>query len=120
MFVTVGQALLQAQLLKKFPTIVPDLDSSRLTDGGANSIRMLASPEQLPAVLQAYNESIRSIWYLALGLACLVLLASLGLEWKNVKKQETTQVEKSDIEEVGDRSSRGDEKEHNKTGGTTI
>jgi hypothetical protein len=118
-FVTVGQALLQSQLLKKLQMILPDLDSSRLTDGGATSIRGLASTEKLPAVLQAYNDSIRTVWYLALGLACLVLLASLGMEWKNIKKQEIAHAEESDTQEVGHKLSQGAVEEHKKTEATT-
>ncbi|KAF1920691.1 major facilitator superfamily domain-containing protein [Ampelomyces quisqualis] len=119
-FVTVGQALLQAQLLKKLQIIVPGFDSSRLTDGGASSIRTLASSEQLPAVLQAYNESIRTVWFLALGLAYLILLASLGLECKNVKNQDTTHVGAPDTVEVGDRLSREGREEYEKTGGKAV
>jgi hypothetical protein len=37
-------------------------------------------------VLAAYNDSLRSVWYLALGLACSILLASFGMEWKNIKE----------------------------------
>jgi hypothetical protein len=32
-----------------------------------------------------YNDSLRSIWYLGLGLACLVFVAAWCFEWKSVK-----------------------------------
>jgi MFS family permease len=85
-FVTVAQALLQSQLVKNVKPILPSVDLSSLADGGATSIRGQASRDELPAVLGAYNDSMRSIWYLALGLNAVVLVSSFGLEWKNVKK----------------------------------
>ena len=90
-FVTVGQALLQSKLATKLKPILPNVDLSELAEGGATSIRELASSDELPAVLGAYNDSMRSVWYLALGLAGLILLASFGLEWKNVKGQKSAE-----------------------------
>lgn len=92
-FVAVGQALLQNRLVLKLKPIIPDVDASTLANGGATSFRAMVSSDQLPAVLDAYNDSIRSIWYLALGLSCLILLASFGMEWKSVKQSTTKDAE---------------------------
>lgn len=88
-FVAVGQALLQNKLVKKLKPIIPDVDPSTLANAGATTFRTTVSSDQLPAVLNAYNDSIRSIWYLGLGLACLVFVASWGMEWKSVKQPKT-------------------------------
>jgi hypothetical protein len=104
-FVTVAQTLLQTRLVAQLRSVFPDLDLITLADGGASSIRNLASEEQLPTVLNAYNDSLRNVWYLALGLACLVLMASFGMEWKNVKTQEKSLIDKKDGEEVELKSS---------------
>jgi hypothetical protein len=104
-FVTVAQTLLQTRLVAQLRSVFPDLDLNSLADGSASSIRNLASEEQLPTVLNAYNNSLRSIWYLALGLACLVLIASFGMEWKNVKTQEKGLVNEKDRQEVESKSS---------------
>jgi hypothetical protein len=104
-FVTVAQTLLQTRLVAQLRSVFPDLDLITLADGGASSIRNLASEEQLPTVLNAYNDSLRNVWYLALGLACLVLMASFGMEWKNVKTQEKSLIDKKDSEEVELKSS---------------
>jgi hypothetical protein len=104
-FVTVAQTLLQTRLVAQLRSVFPDLDLSTLANGGASSIRNLASEEQLPTVLNAYNDSLRNVWYLALGLACLVLIASFGMEWKNVKTQEKSLVGEKDGEEIESKSS---------------
>jgi hypothetical protein len=84
-FVTVGQALIQSRLVKSLRHILPDVDLSSLAQGDAISIRNLASSDQLPAVLGVYNDALCSVWYLSLGLSCLVLLGGFAMEWKNVK-----------------------------------
>jgi hypothetical protein len=89
-FVTVGQALLQNQLVKKLKPVLPNLNLDDLTQSGASSIIGSVSGDQLPAVLRAYNDSLRSVWYLALGLAALVFLASFRMEWRSVKGHNST------------------------------
>ncbi|XP_014551206.1 hypothetical protein COCVIDRAFT_42471 [Bipolaris victoriae FI3] len=89
-FVTVGQALLQSKLAKLLEPILPDTDLKGIGSSGAISVREDAPAGQLGAVLFAYNDAIRSIWYLALGLSCLTLLASLGIEWGSVIGQSPT------------------------------
>jgi hypothetical protein len=107
-FVTVGQALIQSRLVKSLRPILPDVDLSSLARGDAISIRNLASSDQLPAVLSAYNDALRGVWYLSLGLSCLVLLGSFGMEWKNIKGKKTSDSEgthmatKSDVSEKQD------------------
>jgi hypothetical protein len=89
-FVTIAQTLLQTGLVAKLKSVLPDLDLSTLAEGSVASISRLVTEEQLPVVLSAYNESLRSVWYLTLGLAFLIMFGGFGMEWKNVKTQETT------------------------------
>ncbi|KAK9780391.1 putative Major facilitator superfamily (MFS) profile domain-containing protein [Seiridium cardinale] len=99
-FITTSQTLLEGELVRGLGGIIPNLDASTLANGGASSLRSMVPADMLPVVLDVYNNSIRSIWYLALALACLSFVASLGMEWKSVKakkdgtdkKEETTAV----------------------------
>lgn len=94
---TAGQALLEEKLAKNLKPLLPDLDASSLANGGATTIRNMVTADQLPAVLVAYNDAVRDIWYLGLGLACLVLLATCGFEWKSVKPpKKQDELEKGD------------------------
>jgi hypothetical protein len=83
--VTVGQALLESQLAKSLRLILPGVNLRDIASSGATSIREEAPADQLLAVLAAYNDAIRYVWYLALGLSCLVLLAIFGMEWRSIK-----------------------------------
>jgi hypothetical protein len=98
--VTIAQKLLQTSLVARLKSVLPDLDLSTLAEGSVESFSKLASKEQLPTILSAYNDSLRGIWYLSLGLALLILFASLGMEWKNVKTQERGVPEQKDSQEV--------------------
>jgi hypothetical protein len=84
-FVTIAQALLQNRLVTRLRPLLPGVDLSDIANSGAASFRNAASGFQLPVVLGAYNDALRDVWYLALGLSCLTLLASFGMEWKNVR-----------------------------------
>ena len=83
-----SQTLLENKLLQGLKAVIPNLDPSSLADGGATSLRGMVSKDMLLTVLDIYNDSIRSIWYLALALSCLIFLASFGMEWRSVKKEE--------------------------------
>lgn len=97
-FITTSQTLLESKLVKGLSPIIPNLDASILANGGATTIRSLVTEDQLPIVLDVYNNSMRSIWYLALGMSCLSFLASLGMEWKSVKDKK----DETGGEKVGD------------------
>ena len=85
-FVAVCQNLLQNRLITGLTGKVTDFDPARIANLGATSLRELVPTEKLPLVLDVYNDALRSVWYVALGLSCLIFLGSFGLEWKSVKK----------------------------------
>lgn len=87
-FVTVSQTLLEDQLNQKLTGIVPDLNAASLTSSSATSLRDLVAPDKLQLALTAYNDSMKSIWYLGLALACVAFVASFGLGWRSVKNKE--------------------------------
>lgn len=87
-FVTVSQTLLANKLVANLAGRIPGINASAIANSGATSVRDLVPADQLPIVLEAYNEAMKSIWYLALGLSCLAFVSSWGLEWKSVKKAE--------------------------------
>lgn len=94
-FISVSQTLLLNKLGTSLPAILPNFDPSLLASGGATSLRSDAPPGRLDEVLNIYNEGMRQIWYLALGLACLVFVASFGMEWKSVKGKKKDNTEQN-------------------------
>lgn len=86
-FIILSQTLLQNNLVKYLQGIIPNWDPSTLANGGAASLRNMGSGDKLSVLLDVYNDSIRSSWYLGLGLSRLIFLASFGMEWKSVKQE---------------------------------
>ncbi|KAK2612804.1 hypothetical protein QQS21_001256 [Conoideocrella luteorostrata] len=89
-FVTVSQTLFESKLVQKLTNIAPKLDPSKFASSGASSFRDFIDPDRLDEALAAYNDSMKTIWYLGLGMAVVALLASFGLGWKSVKTGKTS------------------------------
>jgi hypothetical protein len=89
-FVTVSQTLLEGQLESKIAKYVPGIDVNTLANSGATNLWNVVPSDKVDLVLSAYNDSMRSIWYLGLGMACFALVTSFGFEWKNVKANKRT------------------------------
>lgn len=97
-FISVGQSVLQNELLRNLKAVLPNanFDASVLTTVGATQVRDLVPPEDLPAVLEAYNDALTRTYLVAVVLSSLTIFGSLAMEWKNVAKpkaQETKDVE---------------------------
>jgi hypothetical protein len=55
---------------------------------GAGAVRALVPTgheEEIHGVLKAYSESLRNVFYLLTGIACLAFAVSLGMGWKDVR-----------------------------------
>jgi hypothetical protein len=84
--ITICQTVLENNLATGLVGKIPNFDPSSIARQGATSIRMLVPPDKLPLVLQVYNDSLRPVWYIAIGLSALIFISSFGFEWKSVKK----------------------------------
>lgn len=87
LFVAVAQNLFTNALVQNIAALgIPGLSPQVIIAAGATGIRNIVSPEQLPALLVAYNAAIMKAFQLGVILSCLALFGALGLEWKSVKK----------------------------------
>jgi hypothetical protein len=94
-FITVSQSLFQGQLQDKITNYVPDIDIHQLTNSGATGVKSLVPADKMELVLGAYNDSMKAIWYLGLGMACAAFLVSFGFEWRTVKTDKKKPSEES-------------------------
>ena len=92
-FVTTCQTLLENKLVQGLEGKIQGFNPGAIANSGATSLRQLVPPDKLALVLDVYNDSLRSIWYLALGLCALAFLASFAFEWKSVKAAEKAKSE---------------------------
>lgn len=84
-FISVGQNVLNNELVKSLSTI-PGFNPSVLLNSGATTLIHQLPPELLGPVLEKYNDSLRKVFQVGLIMACLVILGALRMEWLSVKK----------------------------------
>ncbi|MCJ1382448.1 hypothetical protein MMC17_005561 [Xylographa soralifera] len=94
-FISICQTILSSTLKSRLASTLPNFDTTGIATSGATEIQQLVSKQQLPILLNAYNAGINNVFYCALGLSFLALIASLFVEWKSVKSTEKA-AEKSD------------------------
>lgn len=106
-FVSVGQNVLEGRLVRLLRAIVPGVTAKQIENAGATGIYRLIPAAQRAEGVEAYNESLRVCFQVALIMACLAIFGGLGMEWRSVRKDQGTGVSKKhgDLEDVGGKSS---------------
>ncbi|KAI9651374.1 hypothetical protein NHQ30_001415 [Ciborinia camelliae] len=87
-FVSVGNNILQNQLKSSADDgQLPGVDIQAVLDAGATGFRSVVDPDQLSALLIAYNGALQKVFIAAIPVIGLAFISSLFLEWKSVKTQ---------------------------------
>ncbi|RYP50929.1 hypothetical protein DL768_003654 [Monosporascus sp. mg162] len=87
LFVTVGENLLDNQLLQRLPRI-SGFDPRLVMSGGATSGLSSVSPSFHYTIPIAYNEALRKVFQVGLIVSSLTVLGPLTLEWRSISKSE--------------------------------
>ena len=82
---SIAQNVFLIRLASNLAAQVPGLDPRIVLDSGALGLIDAVPAEYRDQVLYAYNGALVNVFYIALGLQCVVFLCSLGIEWKSVK-----------------------------------
>ncbi|KIW20357.1 hypothetical protein PV08_00932 [Exophiala spinifera] len=86
-FTSVGQNLLDNQLLKKLRLLgVPGINAKVIQDHGATDLLNFIPHQYHDVALKAYNDSLRACFQAALVMACLSTLGAVAMEWRTVRK----------------------------------
>ncbi|OTA94887.1 hypothetical protein M434DRAFT_10271 [Hypoxylon sp. CO27-5] len=80
-FLAVAQNVFQNQLIK-------NLDSTSVINNGVTALGNSVPPDQLPAVLQAYNDSVMQSFYVAVALSALSIAGPTFMDWLSLKQPE--------------------------------
>ncbi len=87
-FVSVGQNVLDNQLVKRFARAgIKGITSQQVENAGATGLINTLPSQDRTAALVAYNSSLRVVFRVAVVLACLAIIGGLGMEWRSVKKE---------------------------------
>lgn len=87
--VNVAQSLFSSRLVSNLKEYAPDIDGSVLGGMGFSDIRNLIPASELQQALLGYDQAITQTFYLSVALTCLMIVGSLGMEWRSVKEKRT-------------------------------
>ncbi|KAI1841605.1 hypothetical protein JX266_012158 [Neoarthrinium moseri] len=88
MFVSVGQTVFNNGLITRLSAF-PEFDSFSVARSGLTTLSSSLPAELRKPILEAYNEALRDAFRVGLVLACLTIIGAAGMEWRNVKANET-------------------------------
>lgn len=66
---------------------VPQVDVHSVVESGVTTFRDLVSPEDLPAVLEAYADSVSAVFYLVAAMGALAFCVAWGMSWQDIRKK---------------------------------
>lgn len=89
-FVSVGENVLTSTVIARLSNVV-GLDAQAISDTGMTDIRNSVPPQYLPLVVNAFNYGVTRTFLVAVGLSVSTFLASLVMEWKDIKKAKAKQ-----------------------------
>ncbi|KAL6406889.1 MFS multidrug transporter [Ilyonectria robusta] len=85
-FVSIGQNVLDGELSRRLAGITT-ITPKQIENAGVTGILETVPPQHHTIALEAYNDSLRVCFQVALVVSCLCILGGLSMEWRSVKKQ---------------------------------
>ena len=86
LFLAVADTDFTSSLVKALNNISPPVNTEAIIVAGATGFRKILTAENLPPVLEAYNQALVNTFYLGAGGAVAMFIFAWGLGWKSVKK----------------------------------
>lgn len=83
-FICIGQALFTNYITENLSTI-PGIDMKKILATGSADLAKVVPADKLTEVLTYYNEGLRRAFIVVVAVSCLMILPTLGMEWKSVK-----------------------------------
>ncbi|KAI0387382.1 MFS general substrate transporter [Hypomontagnella monticulosa] len=99
--VTLYNVIFLSSLPSQIAEFAPQANAQAVINAGASGFRSVVSPADLDGVLVAYSNSLSRIYYLAVAFAAICAIASLGMGWNDLRKQEVNSTDAGpSVEEV--------------------
>lgn len=92
-FIAVSQSLFQNYLSAKLP-LISGIDVAKVLAAGATGLADAVPANLLRQVLITYNDGLRRSFIVAIAVSCLMIVPSLTMEWKTIKKDTELETEK--------------------------
>lgn len=86
-FISAAQTIFTNRLAVNLVGIAPSLNATSIENMGLADLKAQLGADKLQEVLSGFDHSLAQTWYLAVALGCVTMIGSLGMEWRNVKKE---------------------------------
>ncbi|KAI0801577.1 MFS general substrate transporter [Xylaria sp. FL0064] len=90
-FLVVGQSVFQNQFINNLVAKAPEVDAVSIFSQGPAALRALVTAEQLPEVLQVYNEAIIDTFYVGVAASALSIAGPIFMDWLSLKQPQSQQ-----------------------------
>ncbi|KAL5379303.1 hypothetical protein DPSP01_008575 [Paraphaeosphaeria sporulosa] len=102
-FLVVANTIFTQSLIKKLGQYAPSVSPQAALEAGssADAVRKLVDPSkpwELDGVLNAYSESLKTIWLMLVAFAGLAFICAFGMGWVDVRKKKSGNEEKNGSE----------------------
>lgn len=84
LWVSAAQSVFVNRMLLALPALAPGLDPARIVATGAGQLRNVFTAEELPGILAAYLDGLRTVFALACTIVGAAFLLGLFLPWKRL------------------------------------
>ncbi|KAI2603716.1 MFS general substrate transporter [Hypoxylon sp. NC1633] len=88
MTLTLMNVIFSSSLQTQLGQQAPQVDAAAIIHAGSTSFRLIVSPEDLPAVIDAYANSIDRVFYLVAASAAACGVALWGMGWHDMRKRD--------------------------------
>ena len=85
MFVSVGETVLETQLVTALALNAPSIDPADVLAAGATGLESAFPADLLPAIILSYNEALTKVFVVCAAMAAYTIIGGLFVEWKSVK-----------------------------------
>ncbi|KAF1847688.1 MFS general substrate transporter, partial [Cucurbitaria berberidis CBS 394.84] len=96
-FLAVGQNIFSRQLVKELSGIA-ELDTKAIVNTGVTDLRKVVPANEIDTVINAYSYSLTRVFILSAAVGATMILGSLMLEWRSIKKGEAPKASEADVE----------------------
>lgn len=86
-WVSAAQAGFANKLLKSLPVAAPGVNPGLVLATGATELREVFTPQQVPGILVAYMDGLRTPFTIIIACACVMCVLSVAPRWEKIKIQ---------------------------------
>ena len=96
----ISQNVFEHHLYTNAAEAVPGFDPTSILRNGITDLRNAVPSQFLGAFLIAYDKTLTEVFYIAVAFGCLTMIGAIGIEWKSVKEDKSTEGSTATVQPV--------------------